>query len=87
MASLPAGFERQTAWRGREPHSRIDTPRLSAENPFDPDQYKLRNTAERCVNKLKTYPAVATRYDKREYMYQGTIDVVSNPDLATRPGQ
>ena len=26
MASLPAGCERQTAWRGHEPQSRIDTP-------------------------------------------------------------
>ena len=52
-------------------------PRGGRPPTFDPDQYKLRNTAERCVNKLKTYRAVATRYDKREYMYQGTIDVVS----------
>lgn len=44
---------------------------------FDPEQYRQRNTAERCVNKLKTYRAVATRYDKREYMYQGTIDVAA----------
>jgi transposase len=42
---------------------------------FDAQLYKQRNTAERCVNKLKTYRAVATRYDKREYMFQGTVDV------------
>jgi transposase len=32
---------------------------------------------ERCINKLKQLRAVATRYDKREYKYQGTVDVAS----------
>ena len=27
--------------------------------------------------KLKQFRAVATRYDKREFMYQGTVDVAS----------
>jgi len=44
---------------------------------FDRERYKQRNTAERCVNKLKFYRAVATRYDKRNYVYLGTIDVAS----------
>jgi transposase len=44
---------------------------------FDPDRYKQRNTAERCNNKLKQFRAVATRYDKREYMYTATVDVAS----------
>jgi transposase len=44
---------------------------------FDTDRYKQRNTAERCINKLKGFRAVATRYDKREFMYQATIDVAS----------
>lgn len=44
---------------------------------FDPVLYKDRNTVERCVNKLRTTRAVATRYDKREYIYQGSIDVAS----------
>jgi transposase len=38
---------------------------------FDSARYKHRNVVERCINKLKQYRAVATRYDKREYMYQG----------------
>ncbi len=33
--------------------------------------------AERCFSKLKQFRAVATRYDKRERIYQGTIDVAS----------
>ena len=39
--------------------------------------YKQRNTAERAFNKLKAFRAVATRTDKREYVFQGTIDVAS----------
>lgn len=44
---------------------------------FDRERYRQRNTAERCVNKLKLHRAVATRYDKRDYVYQGTVDVAS----------
>ena len=44
---------------------------------FDAQRYKDRNTVERCFNKLKSYRAVATRYDKLERLYQGTIDVAS----------
>jgi transposase len=44
---------------------------------FDAGRYKERNTVERCLNKRKQFRAVATRYDKRDYMYQATIDVAS----------
>jgi transposase len=44
---------------------------------FDPERYRERNTVERCFNKLKSFRAVATRHDKRERIYQGTIDVAS----------
>lgn len=44
---------------------------------FDADRDKQRNVAERGNNKLKQYPAVATRYDKREYIYAATVDVAS----------
>lgn len=44
---------------------------------FDREAYKDRNTVERCVNKLRQHRAVATRYDKRQRIYQGTIDVAS----------
>lgn len=44
---------------------------------FDPEIYKQRNVVERCINKLKGYRAVASRYDKRDYMYRGTIDIAS----------
>jgi transposase len=44
---------------------------------FDLRRYKERDTVERCVSKLKQFRAVATRYDKRDFMYQGTVDVAS----------
>ncbi len=42
---------------------------------FDPARYRDRNTVERAVNKLRATRAVATRYDKRDYVYRGTITV------------
>ena len=44
---------------------------------FDPDKYKQRNVVERAVNKLRGTRAVATRYDRRDFVYRGTIDVAS----------
>jgi len=60
---------------------------------FDAGWYKKSNTVERCFSKLKQFRAVATRYDKRECIYQGTIDVASisiwlrdpSHDHGTRP--
>ena len=44
---------------------------------FDAEFYKQRNTVERAINKLKDFRAVAMRTDKREFSYQGTIDIAS----------
>jgi transposase len=43
----------------------------------DTEIYKDRNTVERSFNKLRSYRAVATRYDKRDFVYRGTIDVAT----------
>lgn len=37
---------------------------------FDPETYKRRNLVERCINRLKQFRAVATRYDKRAVNYR-----------------
>ncbi|MEV5703005.1 IS5 family transposase [Streptomyces anthocyanicus] len=42
---------------------------------FDKERYKKRNTVERAINRLKNYRTVPTRYDKRAYVYLGTITV------------
>ena len=44
---------------------------------FDTEAYKLRNTVERTNNRLKAFRAVAMRTDKREFVFNGTIDVAS----------
>lgn len=44
---------------------------------FDAEAYKGRNVVERCVNRLKDFRAVATRYDKRGYNYLAGVLVAS----------
>jgi transposase len=44
---------------------------------FDPVAYKDRNIAERAINTLKQFRAVATRYDKRDYIWRGTVDAAA----------
>jgi transposase len=44
---------------------------------FDKVHYRDRNTVERAVNKLRAHRAVATRYDKRDYIYRGTITLAT----------
>lgn len=44
---------------------------------FDAVAYAQRNTVERAFNKLKAFRAVALRTDKREFVFQGTLDVAS----------
>ncbi|WP_370417629.1 IS5 family transposase [Streptomyces sp. QH1-20] len=44
---------------------------------FDPSRYARRNKVERTINQLKGFRAVATRFDKRAYVFHGTVTVAA----------
>jgi transposase len=44
---------------------------------FDAAIYKLRNVVERAIARLKQNRAVATRYDKRDFVWRGTVDIAA----------
>lgn len=68
-ATIPLKADQQAGRRRRGTRGRLPA--------FDADSYRQRNVVERAVNKLRATRAVATRYDKRDFVYRGTIDVAS----------
>jgi transposase len=40
---------------------------------FDAEIYKRRNVVERCINRLKQWRGIATRYDKKASNYRGGV--------------
>jgi transposase len=44
---------------------------------FDAAAYTQRNVAERAFCHLRQHRAVATRYDKRDFVWRGTVEVAS----------
>jgi transposase len=44
---------------------------------FDRDTYKQRNTVERCINKLKQWRGLATRYDKTATIYLAGLHIAA----------
>lgn len=44
---------------------------------FDSEAYKRRNTVERCINKLKQWRGLATRYDKTATIYLAGLHIAA----------
>jgi transposase len=68
-ATIPLKADQLAGRRRRGARGRLPT--------FDTAAYRQRNTVERTINKLRSTRAVATRYDKRDFIYRGTIDVAA----------
>jgi transposase len=69
--SIPHTIPERAAHRERRA-KRVGRPLL-----FDADLYAKRNVVERCVNRLKQWRAIATRYDKRALNYRAMVLIAS----------
>ncbi|MDQ0791518.1 transposase [Streptomyces sp. B1I3] len=58
-------------------HRKIRGSRGGRPTGFDSERYKKRSTVERTINRLKGFRAVATRYEKRAYIYLGTVTLAA----------
>ena len=59
---------------------RLTIPRRKDERrrgPFDKDIYRKRNRVERCINRLKQYRRVATRYEKQARNYLAMLHIAA----------
>ena len=62
--------------RGIEP---VIPPRSNRKTPieYDPEAYKRRNLVERCVNRLKQFRRIATRYEKTARAYLSMLSIAA----------
>ncbi|MGW6217957.1 IS5 family transposase [Streptomyces sp. NPDC055109] len=58
-------------------HRRNRGSRSGRPTGFDSERYKKRNTVERAINRLKGFRSVATRYERRAYIYLGTVTLAA----------
>ena len=45
--------------------------------PYDFEAYKVRNTVERCFNKLKHFRRIATRFDRRAAYFMSFLHIAA----------
>jgi transposase len=62
----------QQTRRPQHRHSRRPAPCGGRPPGLDEERYKKCNTVERAINRLKQHRPLATRYDKRGYVFLGT---------------
>ena len=51
--------------------------RPGREPGFDANAYRRRNVVERCVNRLKQWRGIATRYEKRALNYRAMVFIAA----------
>ena len=61
----------------RADHRRHRAHRPGRPPGFDPEAYKRRNVVERCVNRLKQYRGLATRYEKTAAAYHALVTLAA----------
>jgi transposase len=44
---------------------------------FDRETYRRRNVVERCINRLKQWRGLATRYEKRAVSYRAAVVIAA----------
>ena len=67
------------------PHTipeRVDQQARRARRPgrrptFDPETYRRRNVVERCINRLKQWRGLATRFEKRAANYRALVVIAA----------
>ena len=62
--TIPERKDQRECRRGRPPK-------------FDRECYRRRNVVERCVNRLKQWRGIATRYEKRAANYRAVVAIVA----------
>ncbi|MEV0373230.1 maleylpyruvate isomerase N-terminal domain-containing protein [Streptomyces sp. NPDC050636] len=77
--SLPATLAELAKARGNLHRMTDQVARSTGGRPtgFDKTLYKRRNEVERTINALKGFRAVATRFDKRAYIFHGTVTIAA----------
>ena len=66
----------------RADHHRHRAHRPGRPPGFDAEAYKRRNVVERCVNRLKQFRALATRYEKTAAAYHALVTLAALTPVA-----
>jgi transposase len=65
----PETVDKRCPWRSTKPYRLRRGSRGGRPPAFDRETYKQRNTVERCINRLKQWRGIATRYEKTATIY------------------